>query len=127
MSQTTQNGLTDLQAGKLIADVEHVREEVSEQGLVLKEILDKLDDRVPRLEFEQYRQQRAKETDERYILRSELNGLIPFWRVATHGLTKFLAVGATITVLLAATLVVIQSIPFTKPVLDKATKVTKEG
>lgn len=117
MSQTS-GGLTDMQAGRLLADVEHLREAMAQQGLLLKEISDKLDDRVTRDEFEQYKKEHVKDVKENYVSREEIAGLVRLWGFLTTDFMKLLSKVILWGVVIALTFNMLRYLP---PWMSKAT------
>ena len=79
-----QTGLTDIEAGKLMADVEHIKQLQERQQLMIERILEKVDDSMTQ-----------EVADERYVLQKDIQGLVTLWGF----------VGSTFGKLVAATLV----------------------
>lgn len=121
------NGLTDLQAGKLLADIEHVKDEQAEQKLLLREIIAKLDDRVTRDEFEQYKKEHEEQIKERYPTNEDIRALLNFWRLITSNVAKVFAVAIVGVAIYATSQMVSQTQFINQLKADVNNNQTKEG
>lgn len=75
-----QVGLTDIEAGKLMADVEHIKQLQERQQLMIERILEKVDDSM------------TQETaDERYVLQKDIQGLVTLWSFVSSTFGKVVA------------------------------------
>lgn len=84
-----QVGLTDIEAGKLMADVEHIKQLQERQQLMIERILEKVDDSMTQ-----------EVADERYVLQKDIQGLVTLWGFVGSTFGKLVA-----TVLVGAILV----------------------
>lgn len=107
-----QRGLTDIEAGKLIADVAHIKEMQERQQLMIERILEKLDGSMTQ-----------EAADERYVLQKDIQGLVSLWRFISSTFGKLVAT-ALVGALLALTYQMVNSTVFIKEF--KQNQVTKK-
>lgn len=88
MVERQKTGLTDIEAGKLMADVEHIKQLQERQQLMTERILEKVDNSMTQ-----------EKADERYILQKDIQGLVTLWGFVSSTFGKLIAatlVGAII-------------------------------
>jgi hypothetical protein len=68
MVERQKTGLTDMEAGKLMADVEHIKQLQERQQLMTERILEKVDNSMTQ-----------EKADERYVLQKDIQGLVSLW------------------------------------------------
>lgn len=68
MVERQKTGLTDIEAGKLMADVEHIKQLQERQQLMTERILEKVDNSMTQ-----------EKADERYVLQKDIQGLVSLW------------------------------------------------
>lgn len=94
-----QTGLTDIEAGKLIADVEHIKQGQDRQQEVMEQILNKMDNYITHDYFDSYKNERQRQADERYVLQRDIQGLVTLWGFVSSSFGKMVAaalVGAVV-------------------------------
>lgn len=108
-----QTGLTDIEAGKLMADVEHIKQGQDKQQEVMEQILNKMDNYITHKDFEDYKAERQKQTDERYVLQKDIHGLVALWGFISSTFGKLVATAA-VGAIIALTYQMINSTMFIK-------------
>lgn len=130
-----QRGLTDIEAGKLIADVEHIKvgqerqeEAQKKQQETMDLILRKMDDRITRKDLENFRAERQRQTDERYVSRREIEGLVRLWSFLTTDFMKLLSKVILWGAVIMLTFSVLKNLPeWVYHTQNKAIHKSKEG
>ena len=78
--------------GALQANVEHIKDTIDRHTVMLERMEDILSGNVSRIELDRYKKEHEDEARRLYIQRSEIEGLLSFWRLITSNLAKLLAV-----------------------------------
>ena len=97
-----QAGLTDIEAGKLMADVEHIKQLQERQQLMIERILEKVDNSMTQ-----------EVADERYVLQKDIQGLVTLWGFVSSTFGKLVATAA-VGAIIALTYQMINSTMFIK-------------
>lgn len=84
--------------GALWANVEHIKEGVDKHTITLERIENIARTNVTQAQLEKHK----KESDERYVKRTEIEGVMNFWKLATSTVAKLFAV-ALVTLAIYAT------------------------
>lgn len=110
-----QTGLTDIEAGKLMADVEHIKQLQERQQLMIERILEKVDDSM------------TQETaDGRYVLQKDIQGLVTLWGFVSSTFGKVVAT-ALVGAILVLTYQMINSTMMIKELKQNNQVIQKEG
>ena len=110
-----QTGLTDIEAGKLMADVEHIKQLQERQQLMIERILEKVDDSM------------TQETaDERYVLQKDIQGLVTLWSFVGSTFGKLVAT-AVVGAILVLTYQMKNSTMMIKELKQNNQVIQKEG
>lgn len=112
-THTRPRGLTDIEAGKLIADVQHIKDGQERQEKTMEQILKKMDNYITRADFDSYKSERQKQADERYVLQKDIQGLVSLWGFVGSTFGKMVAT-ALVGALVALTYQMITSTVFIK-------------
>nr|DAP16263.1 MAG TPA: hypothetical protein [Caudoviricetes sp.] len=78
--------------GALQANVEHIKDTIDRHTVMLERMEDILSGNVSRIELDRYKKEHEDEARRLYIQRSEIEGLLSFWRLITSNLAKLFAV-----------------------------------
>lgn len=85
--------------GMIQAELKTIRAQQDSQTLLLKEMNDKLDDRLSRDEFNAYKHENDDDIRRNYLQRHEVESLLNTWKLMTSMLGKIF-ISSTIIVLL---------------------------
>lgn len=110
-----QVGLTDIEAGKLMADVEHIKQLQERQQLMTERILEKVDDSMTQ-----------EVADERYVLQKDIQGLVTLWGFVSSTFGKVVAT-ALVGAILVLTYQMINSTMMIKELKQNNQVIQKEG
>mgnify|MGYP001670089798 CR=1 FL=1 len=110
-----QVGLTDIEAGKLMADVEHIKQLQERQQLMIERILEKVDDSMTQ-----------EVADERYVLQKDIQGLVTLWGFVGSTFGKVVAT-ALVGAILVLTYQMINSTMMIKELKQNNQVIQKEG
>lgn len=103
-----QRGLTDREAGELIANISHIREAQAQHQQMMEKILHKMDGYITHKDFEEYKANRQQQTDDRYVMQRDIQGLVNLWGFVSSTFGKVVAT-ALVGVVVAMTYQIINS------------------
>ena len=88
--------------GALEADVRHIKEGVDKHTITLERIENIARANVTQAQLKTYIAEHEKESEEKYVKRTEIEGVISFWKLVTSNLAKLFAI-ALVTLAIYAT------------------------
>lgn len=78
--------------GALEADVRHIKEGVDKHTITLERIENIARANVTQAQLKTYIAEHEKESEEKYVKRTEVEGVLNFWKLVTSNLAKLFAV-----------------------------------
>lgn len=78
--------------GALEADVRHIKEGVDKHTITLERIENIAQANVTQAQLKTYIAEHEKESEEKYVKRSEVEGVMNFWKLVTSNLAKLFAI-----------------------------------
>lgn len=78
--------------GALEADVRHIKEGVDKHTITLERIENIARDNVTQAQLKTYIAEHEKESEEKYVKRTEIEGVMNFWSLVTSNLAKLFAI-----------------------------------
>lgn len=78
--------------GALEADVRHIKEGVDKHTITLERIENIARANVTQAQLKTYIAEHEKESEEKYVKRSEIEGVMNFWKLVTSNLAKLFAI-----------------------------------
>ncbi len=78
--------------GALEADVRHIKEGVDKHTITLERIENIARANVTQAQLKTYIAEHEKESEEKYVKRTEIEGVISFWKLVTSNLAKLFAI-----------------------------------
>ena len=78
--------------GALEADVRHIKEGVDKHTITLERIENIARANVTQAQLKTYIAEHEKESEEKYVKRTEIEGVISFWSLVTSNLAKLFAI-----------------------------------
>lgn len=87
--------------GALEADVRHIKEGVDKHTITLERIENIARANVTQSQLKTYIAEHEKESEEKYVKRTEVEGVMNFWKLATSTLAKLLATALVILAIYA--------------------------
>ena len=78
--------------GALEADVRHIKEGVDKHTITLERIENIARANVTQAQLKAYIAQHEKESEEKYVKRTEVEGVMNFWKLVTSNLAKLFAI-----------------------------------
>ena len=78
--------------GALEADVRHIKEGVDKHTITLERIENIARANVTQAQLKTYISEHEKESEEKYVKRTEIEGVMNFWKLVTSNLAKLFAV-----------------------------------
>lgn len=88
--------------GALEADVRHIKEGVDKHTITLERIENIAQANVTQAQLKTYIAEHEKESEEKYVKRTEIEGVMNFWKLATSTVAKLFAL-ALVTLAIYAT------------------------
>lgn len=78
--------------GALQANVEHIKEGVDKHSVILERIENITRTNVTQAQLKTYIAEHEKESEEKYVKRTEIEGVMNFWSLVTSNLAKLFAI-----------------------------------
>ena len=78
--------------GALEADVRHIKEGVDKHTITLERIENIAQANVTQAQLKTYIAEHEKESEEKYVKRTEVEGVINFWKLVTSNIAKLFAI-----------------------------------
>ena len=78
--------------GALEADVRHIKEGVDKHTITLERIENIARANVTQAQLKTYIAEHEKESEEKYVKRTEIEGVMNFWKLVTSNLAKLFAI-----------------------------------
>lgn len=78
--------------GALQAKVEYIKDGVDKHTVMLERIENIARDNVTQAQLKTYIAEHEKESEEKYVKRTEIEGVISFWKLVTSNLAKLFAI-----------------------------------
>ena len=78
--------------GALEADVRHIKEGVDKHTITLERIENIAQANVTQAQLKTYIAEHEKESEEKYVKRTEIEGVMNFWKLVTSNLAKLFAI-----------------------------------
>lgn len=78
--------------GALEADVRHIKEGVDKHTITLERIENIARANVTQAQLKTYIAEHEKESEEKYVKRTEVEGVLNFWKLVTSNLAKLFAI-----------------------------------
>lgn len=78
--------------GALEADVRHIKEGVDKHTITLERIENIARANVTQSQLKEYIAEHEKESEEKYVKRTEVEGVMNFWKLVTSNLAKVFAI-----------------------------------
>lgn len=78
--------------GALEADVRHIKEGVDKHTITLERIENIARANVTQAQLKAYIAEHEKESEEKYVKRTEIEGVMNFWKLVTSNLAKLFAI-----------------------------------
>lgn len=78
--------------GALEADVRHIKEGVDKHTITLERIENIAQANVTQAQLKTYIAEHEKESEEKYVKRTEVEGVLNFWKLVTSNLAKLFAI-----------------------------------
>ena len=87
--------------GALEADVRHIKEGVDKHTITLERIENIAQDNVTQAQLKTYIAEHEKESEGKYVKRTEIEGVMNFWSLVTSTLAKLLATALVVLAIYA--------------------------